>query len=105
MCLIAISIAVGLATLAVFYPKKEEVEEGFAEKGHGAGAMSRSVAGKVNYSPGGSSKARKHGNSAPHLDDKVKGDIKFKNGGKSTVRKHGNSAPGLEPKTKGEFLK
>lgn len=27
MCLIAISIAVGLATLAVFYPKKEEVEE------------------------------------------------------------------------------
>jgi len=27
MCLIAISIAVGLATLAVFYPKREEVEE------------------------------------------------------------------------------
>ena len=27
MCLIAISIAVGLATLAIFYPKKEEVKE------------------------------------------------------------------------------
>lgn len=84
----------------------KKVEEGFAEFGHGEGAMSRKVHGNSLKGPGKKAGALKHGNAAPELDDKIKGDVKFANNGKkSGALKHGNNAPGLEDAPKGNVFK
>lgn len=86
--------------------KDDKVDEAFGQFGHGEGAMSRKVQGKLDFKGGKKgSRALKHGNAAPELSDKIDGDIKFDTNGSSKALKHGNNAPGLEDKPKGNVYK